>query len=57
MCRQKKVKCDGQWPCRYCAKRQLNCEFGMIDKRRMYSVSCVPLLPVCHFIRSNSVPK
>ncbi|KAM5359267.1 hypothetical protein ACJZ2D_014615 [Fusarium nematophilum] len=39
VCRDKKVKCSGTWPCRYCSKRRLNCVFATSEKRKMYSVS------------------
>ncbi|KAH6685845.1 hypothetical protein F5X68DRAFT_241104 [Plectosphaerella plurivora] len=38
-CRQKKVKCDGQWPCKYCMKRNLTCLFNTTEKRKMFPVS------------------
>uniref|UniRef100_A0A0B7JL26 Zn(2)-C6 fungal-type domain-containing protein n=2 Tax=Bionectria ochroleuca TaxID=29856 RepID=A0A0B7JL26_BIOOC len=38
ICRLKKVKCDGQQPCQYCAKRRLHCVFGAMNKRKMFSV-------------------
>lgn len=38
-CRQKKVKCDGQCPCKYCSKRNLSCQFSAAEKRKMFSVS------------------
>jgi hypothetical protein len=38
-CRQKKVKCDGQWPCKYCDKRNLTCAFNAAEKRKMFAVS------------------
>lgn len=38
-CREKKVKCDGQWPCKYCNKRGLECLFTSTQKRKMFSVS------------------
>ncbi|KPM39058.1 hypothetical protein AK830_g7493 [Neonectria ditissima] len=39
VCRDKKVKCSGAWPCRYCSKRRLNCVFSTSEKRKMYSVA------------------
>ncbi|KAL6884748.1 hypothetical protein GGI43DRAFT_419296 [Trichoderma evansii] len=41
VCRDKKVKCSGNWPCSYCSKRGLECEFATTSKRRLYSVSHV----------------
>ncbi|KAH9231564.1 hypothetical protein K456DRAFT_1763336 [Colletotrichum gloeosporioides 23] len=41
ICRDKKVKCSGQRPCKYCAKRGLNCVFAASEKRKLYSVSQV----------------
>ncbi|GKT54620.1 fungal specific transcription factor domain-containing protein [Colletotrichum tofieldiae] len=39
ICRDKKVKCSGQRPCKYCSKRGLNCIFSASEKRKLYSVS------------------
>ncbi|KAL0936057.1 fungal specific transcription factor domain-containing protein [Colletotrichum truncatum] len=39
ICRDKKVKCSGQQPCKYCAKRGLECVFAASEKRKLYSVS------------------
>ncbi|KAK6227416.1 fungal specific transcription factor domain-containing protein [Colletotrichum tabaci] len=39
ICRDKKVKCSGQRPCKYCAKRGLECVFSAAEKRKLYSVS------------------
>ncbi|KAK1532308.1 uncharacterized protein CCOS01_04291 [Colletotrichum costaricense] len=39
ICRDKKVKCSGQRPCKYCAKRDLECVFSASEKRKLYSVS------------------
>ncbi|OHW93436.1 fungal specific transcription factor domain-containing protein [Colletotrichum incanum] len=39
ICRDKKVKCSGQRPCKYCSKRGLNCIFSASEKRKLYSIS------------------
>ncbi|KAG7103088.1 Proline utilization trans-activator like protein [Verticillium longisporum] len=38
-CRSKKVKCSGSYPCRYCSKRNLECQFPGHGKRKLFSVS------------------
>ncbi|KAF7544400.1 hypothetical protein G7Z17_g9990 [Cylindrodendrum hubeiense] len=47
ICRDKKVKCSGTWPCRYCSKRRLNCVFSASEKRKMYSVAFTGPGPGC----------
>ncbi|KAH8672931.1 hypothetical protein BGZ61DRAFT_427508 [Ilyonectria robusta] len=44
VCRDKKVKCSGSWPCRYCSKRRLNCVFSASEKRKMYPVAQIEQL-------------
>lgn len=36
LCRSRKVKCDGNWPCAYCAKRDLqdSCTFALTDPQQ-----------------------
>ncbi|KAK6225254.1 hypothetical protein QIS74_01301 [Colletotrichum tabaci] len=40
-CRSKKVKCSGQQPCSYCDKRDLECVFRAVQKRKLFPVSQV----------------
>lgn len=55
ICRDKKVKCSGQQPCKYCAKRGLDCVFAASEKRKLYSISYV--LPCVHRRRLLSTSK
>ncbi|KAK1676111.1 hypothetical protein BDP55DRAFT_121085 [Colletotrichum godetiae] len=43
ICRDKKVKCSGQRPCKYCSKRGLDCVFSASEKRKLYSISYASL--------------
>ncbi|OAL48473.1 hypothetical protein IQ07DRAFT_543394 [Pyrenochaeta sp. DS3sAY3a] len=40
-CRERKIKCCGSQPCRYCSKRGLNCTFPDNVQKKMYSVAYV----------------
>ena len=37
-CRERKVKCSGSHPCRFCSRRCLECVFRENRKRKLYSV-------------------
>ncbi|KAL3460977.1 hypothetical protein BJX64DRAFT_278118 [Aspergillus heterothallicus] len=43
-CRERKIKCSGEQPCRYCTKRNLSCVIPENKKRKLYSISFVPNL-------------
>ncbi|KAL7908500.1 fungal-specific transcription factor domain-containing protein [Trichoderma velutinum] len=40
-CRDRKIKCSGTHPCRYCFKKRLSCVFPENVKKRLYSVEYV----------------
>ncbi|KAL2821151.1 hypothetical protein BJX63DRAFT_379487 [Aspergillus granulosus] len=40
-CRERKIKCSGKQPCRYCTKRNLECVIPENSKRKLYSVAYV----------------
>ncbi|KAL5042077.1 hypothetical protein BDW71DRAFT_200866 [Aspergillus fruticulosus] len=40
-CRERKIKCSGEQPCRYCTKRNLQCVVPENSKRKLYSVAYV----------------
>ncbi|KAF3019912.1 hypothetical protein E8E15_003341 [Penicillium rubens] len=43
-CRERKVKCSGSHPCRFCSRRCLECVFRENRKRKLYSVEYVKSL-------------
>ncbi|KAH7083936.1 hypothetical protein FB567DRAFT_446872 [Paraphoma chrysanthemicola] len=40
-CRERKIKCCGNQPCRYCSKRGLECAFVEVGRKKMYPVAYV----------------
>ncbi|KAH7067311.1 hypothetical protein BKA63DRAFT_424516 [Paraphoma chrysanthemicola] len=40
-CRERKIKCCGNQPCRYCSKRGLDCAFIEVGRKKMYPVAYV----------------
>ncbi|WQF81651.1 hypothetical protein CDEST_06665 [Colletotrichum destructivum] len=40
-CRDRKIKCSGNHPCRYCARRQIPCTFREAVKKKLYAVEYV----------------
>ncbi|KAH7138452.1 fungal-specific transcription factor domain-containing protein [Dendryphion nanum] len=40
-CRERKIKCCGNQPCRYCSKKQLVCDFPDTVRKKFYSVKYV----------------
>lgn len=40
-CRNRKIKCSGTQPCRYCVKKHLDCVIAGPGKRKLYSVEYV----------------
>ncbi|KAI9151551.1 Proline utilization trans-activator [Paramyrothecium foliicola] len=43
-CRDRKIKCSGSHPCRYCTKQGTPCEFPEHEKKKLYSVTYVEAL-------------
>ncbi|OLN89938.1 Proline utilization trans-activator 3, partial [Colletotrichum chlorophyti] len=40
-CRDRKIKCSGTNPCRYCSRRQIPCRFRENVKKKLYSIEYV----------------
>ncbi|KAL3486313.1 hypothetical protein BJX62DRAFT_228833 [Aspergillus germanicus] len=53
-CRERKIKCSGEQPCRYCTKRNLECVVPENSKRKLYSVAYVQDLERRAFSQESS---